>query len=594
MTTIGLVANDQLLTVVLNPKLTSGDQNTTDIHVDFSEDWDGFAKSAVFFTSNDTNTVYEKVMTNNTCIIPAEVMVKRGILYIGVRGVNASENEIKTTSLVKYIISEGAPSGTGIEIEPTADVYHQLLTAYEKAENAINQGLDDCKTAITAEENARKLADATEKSERQSDIANEKSERQSAIATEKAERQAEIAVERARIDALTHIEEGSTTADAELIDIRVGYTGKIYTTAGEAVRSQLSDIGDIIYMKHKLNIGTLIDKPKYNPQVRYINFNFTAKQDFILKSLEFPLVVKTTTSIFTVGATGLVIPKDGNFEFNITIKKNTTTVYNGKILYKNKLPLDTETKINLSLLLDAYVKIDKDTEYQVTIRSIDKDGYTSNNNIIELYTYIYNRSKVVGDYQDEFVTVIDSTDSPKPAMTFIISTNRPFKGDKGDQGEQGIQGIQGIQGEKGEKGDRGEQGLKGVKGDRGLKGDSYILTDADKTEIAQKVKLPTKTSELENDSNFVSDANYIHTDNNFTTTEKTKLGSLANYDDTAIKKQISNKQDKLSKEQLENIAAVPNKIDQSQVGNGLKFADGQLQLDIPVASDSTTYGGVAQ
>lgn len=54
---------------------------------------------------------------------------------------------------------------------------------------------------------------------------------------------------------------------------------------------------------------------------------------------------------------------------------------------------------------------------------------------------------------------------------------------------------------------------------------------------------------------------------------------------------LSAKQDKLSKEQLENISAVSNKIDQSQVGNGLKFSDGVLQLDIPVASASTTYGG---
>lgn len=109
--------------------------------------------------------------------------------------------------------------------------------------------------------------------------------------------------------------------------------------------------------------------------------------------------------------------------------------------------------------------------------------------------------------------------------------------------------------------------------------------------FAQKSELPTKTSELKNDSNFVSDENYVHTDNNFTTAEKKKLGSLVNYDDTAIKKQISNKQDKLSAEQLENISAVPNKIGESQVGNGLKFENGQLQLDIPVASVSTTYGG---
>lgn len=54
---------------------------------------------------------------------------------------------------------------------------------------------------------------------------------------------------------------------------------------------------------------------------------------------------------------------------------------------------------------------------------------------------------------------------------------------------------------------------------------------------------------------------------------------------------LSSKQDKLTAEQLENISAIPNKIDQSQVGNGLKFADGMLQLDIPVATASTTYGG---
>ena len=37
---------------------------------------------------------------------------------------------------------------------------------------------------------------------------------------------------------------------------------------------------------------------------------------------------------------------------------------------------------------------------------------------------------------------------------------------------------------------------------------------------------PTKTSDLTNDSNFVSDASYVHTDNNYTTTEKNKLADL--------------------------------------------------------------------
>lgn len=40
------------------------------------------------------------------------------------------------------------------------------------------------------------------------------------------------------------------------------------------------------------------------------------------------------------------------------------------------------------------------------------------------------------------------------------------------------------------------------------------------------VTVPTATSDLTNDSNYVSDANYVHTDNNFTSAEKTKLAGI--------------------------------------------------------------------
>lgn len=36
-----------------------------------------------------------------------------------------------------------------------------------------------------------------------------------------------------------------------------------------------------------------------------------------------------------------------------------------------------------------------------------------------------------------------------------------------------------------------------------------------------------------------------------------------------------------------------DKIDKTAVGNGLKFADGKLSLDIPTATANTTYGGGA-
>ena len=51
-----------------------------------------------------------------------------------------------------------------------------------------------------------------------------------------------------------------------------------------------------------------------------------------------------------------------------------------------------------------------------------------------------------------------------------------------------------------------------------------LTPDANK---AVDVIVPTKTSDVQNDSNFVSDASYMHTDNNFTTTLKNKLDGIA-------------------------------------------------------------------
>ena len=44
---------------------------------------------------------------------------------------------------------------------------------------------------------------------------------------------------------------------------------------------------------------------------------------------------------------------------------------------------------------------------------------------------------------------------------------------------------------------------------------------------ANTTDLPTKLTDLTNDGNFVQDANYVHTDNNFTSAEKTKLNGIA-------------------------------------------------------------------
>ena len=47
-----------------------------------------------------------------------------------------------------------------------------------------------------------------------------------------------------------------------------------------------------------------------------------------------------------------------------------------------------------------------------------------------------------------------------------------------------------------------------------------------KAQILNKPTIPTKTSDLTNNSNFVADASYVHTDNNFTATYKNRISTL--------------------------------------------------------------------
>ncbi len=67
----------------------------------------------------------------------------------------------------------------------------------------------------------------------------------------------------------------------------------------------------------------------------------------------------------------------------------------------------------------------------------------------------------------------------------------------------------------------------------------YITDHQDLSSYAKKTDIPTKTSQLTNDSSLVVDSKYVHTDNNYTTTEKNKLAGLVNYDDTALANRVT-------------------------------------------------------
>lgn len=55
---------------------------------------------------------------------------------------------------------------------------------------------------------------------------------------------------------------------------------------------------------------------------------------------------------------------------------------------------------------------------------------------------------------------------------------------------------------------------------------NITLTATDVNALPDTTEIPTTTSQLTNDSNFVSDSAYVHTDNNYTTSEKNKLAGI--------------------------------------------------------------------
>lgn len=79
-------------------------------------------------------------------------------------------------------------------------------------------------------------------------------------------------------------------------------------------------------------------------------------------------------------------------------------------------------------------------------------------------------------------------------------------------------GEQGAKGDKGERGERGLQGEQGIQGIQGPKGDTYTITQYDYTAIAQiveeEITIPTKTSELTNDSGFITNSYHDNTKQN--------------------------------------------------------------------------------
>lgn len=287
MTIINLYTVDQALYTSTRPKLASGDKDSVFLNVKFDDAWAGYARSAVFYTSNNP-TVYEAPMSNITasklkCTIPHEVLTRAGNLFIGVRGLK--NGTVKTSAFVRYKIEKGADGM--MVFEPSPDVYQQLLTMFAETTGD-----------VAAEAKARQAADGSVRAEMLAALAKEMAARIDRDSRETNERQAEIAVERAKIaqlreivDALAADEDwesqiGYDEFAAEVQDARIDADGNEHADAGTAVRAQIIDVRRSTLKKnlidfHKLTRGYLTTDGWLNNYNNGFNIAHEVTTDFI-------------------------------------------------------------------------------------------------------------------------------------------------------------------------------------------------------------------------------------------------------------------------------------------------------------------------
>ena len=123
------------------------------LKIEFSEEWKGYAKTAIFF--QDKENPYRVLFNDedNTVQIPREAILDSGIVHIGIFGV--ANNQVLTTEIIGYNFRDGAISNDITSPDPTLDIYEQIMNAYVElslkldhllAEPTANQEMIDART----------------------------------------------------------------------------------------------------------------------------------------------------------------------------------------------------------------------------------------------------------------------------------------------------------------------------------------------------------------------------------------------------------------------------------------------------------------
>lgn len=153
-----LIADKNKLSIQQKEVLTSGSANICHVRFEFSEDWAGLTRTAVFKGSGETRSVL--LTENNECVIPWETMKKpMGLLEAGVCGTRDTDIILTTVLANLGMILPGAAPGEAAQ-PPTPDVYQQILAETQDVREETAQNRQTAEHAADSAELSAKRAES--------------------------------------------------------------------------------------------------------------------------------------------------------------------------------------------------------------------------------------------------------------------------------------------------------------------------------------------------------------------------------------------------------------------------------------------------